>query len=331
MGIIQSMLSSIAGGKEFIDTGLKSISGNSKVVLTVDRGQMSKTLDNLSAAIKVDLPIERIHHLQLLDEYQSATVEGARTTIEAVMSGCNTKSEIMVRQSLAGLQYALNNSITEDNLIRLWKIVTDGCCDNKSAGISGYRTGMVYVGNSVRVIHTPPSPDKIKTMMDCLLNYRHELVLVNVAVLGFYFVYVHPFADGNGRVSRILMQKELCIPGLPLSKAISCNISNYYKSLQASEIERNGVMDITPFYEYMLSVINSACSMYMLYTKPLDRLQSMLISKMDKAGGGYIGFEKAADILDSDVPTAVNVISSLAESGYLEYQEAAGSYKLIWR
>lgn len=148
-----------------VDTGLKSISGESKVILNINKKRLSETTQRLREVLEIDMPLERIRHIQLLDEYESATIEGACTTVDRVLSGSNGKSEVMVRQSFAGLQFLLHNDLSEDTILKAWSIITEGCCENQSAGVAGYRTGMVYVGNEVRVIHVPASPEQIPIMM----------------------------------------------------------------------------------------------------------------------------------------------------------------------
>lgn len=64
------------------------------------------------------------------------------------------------------------------------------------------------------VIHTPPPPFKIQELMDALMSwYDREAQnlhpIVRGAVLYAIFVGIHPFIDGNGRTSRLLLNLEL--------------------------------------------------------------------------------------------------------------------------
>lgn len=314
-----------------LETDLLSVSGNSKIICNIDSEYLFKAERKLNELKSMSLPKAHIEHIQLLDEYQSATIEGARTTIAKVLSGCSSKDDIMVRQSLAGLRYLLENSFSEENILNCWRIITSECCENVSAGIDGYRTGMVYVGNDRRIIHVPASPEKIPQMMNSLFNYSHESALIEGMVLSFYLVHIHPFADGNGRLSRVILQKKIGLLALPISKAIAVNLSGYYKALASSEKEINGIMDITPYCSYIFSIIEQACNMFELYTKPLTSDQSLLITKMDKDGKEYISYRGVSDIMGCNFEAAVNMLNELVDLGYLEYSEEAGSFKLIWR
>lgn len=79
-----------------------------------------------------------------------------------------------------------------------------------------------------------------------------------MGIIHFYFVYMHPFCDGNGRISRLLTSDFLIHSGLDnfsaltLSKTINETAPAYYQALEDSE---NGFHDITPFIQYMLKTV----------------------------------------------------------------------------
>lgn len=76
----------------------------------------------------------------------------------------------------------------------------------------GYRNDRVYIRNSQ---HSPPPKEAVLDVMeaffDCLETEPHPGVQ---AVLGHYFfVYIHPDMDGNGRIARFLMNTFLIVGG----------------------------------------------------------------------------------------------------------------------
>ncbi len=93
-----------------------------------------------------------------------------------------------------------------------------------------------------QVIYTPPSPEKIPSLMDQLEKFIHNTnsidPIIKMAIIHHYFESIHPFYDGNGRTGRIinilyLIQNNLLdSPVLYLSKYILKYRSNYYKLLQ---------------------------------------------------------------------------------------------------
>lgn len=331
---IMALLNKATGDEDdpdLVRTNLKSLSGKSDIVYRRDWMFVPRLESRLCTLKEMKISEDHVRHLQLLDEYQSATIEGARTTVDRVLSGGTSKSDIMVKQSLAGLLYLLNNEFNESSILEAWKIITDGCCENVSAGVDGYRTGMVYVGSEKKIIHVPAKPEQIQIMMNNLFKYSSESYLSEAIIYSFYLVYVHPFADGNGRLSRAIIQKKIGLPALPLSKAISVRLHDYYESITKSEVELDGEMDITSYSNFIIDAIDRACDMYELYAKPLTDVQSWVLSKMDKDGKGYISYRGVADIIKCDFDEAIQIMNSLIELGYLEYSDETGSFKLIWR
>ena len=207
----------------------------------------------------------------LLDSYSSATIEGAVTTVEHVKNCFNspeTKDDKMVVNTVIGCVYAYNNRITEKNLRELWEIVTNEVCENSRIAGSKYRTGMVYIGNSNKIVHVPAKVEQIEDKIHELFEYAENKDsipdLIKAAILHFYFVYIHPFCDGNGRTARILNSSYLYNKGykkfkdIALSSVIYENVITYYKNLNESddvqEYKGNKFIDMSPFVDYMLDV-----------------------------------------------------------------------------
>ena len=70
-----------------------------------------------------------------------------------------------------------------------------------------YREGMVYIGPAGHIIHTPAQPEVLPELMDKWFEFVEQGsgdVLLRSFIAHFYFVYIHPFCDGNGRAARIL-------------------------------------------------------------------------------------------------------------------------------
>ena len=97
------------------------------------------------------------------------------------------------------------------------------------------------------------------------------------------FLCIHPFNDGNGRMSRLLTLLLLYRSGyivgkyISIEKMIETTKESYYDALQKSSIgwhENNN--DYAPFVKYMLSVILSA------YREFASRVQIMIESKLSK-------------------------------------------------
>ena len=92
----------------------------------------------------------------------------------------------------------------------------------------------------------------------------YDLLLVSLVFI-FDFVSIHPFNDGNGRMSRLLTLLLLYRTGYPIGKYISIerliadSKGSYYETLQASsENWHEGNNDYLPFVRYLLGVIIAA-------------------------------------------------------------------------
>ena len=197
----------------------------------------------------------------ILDAWSSATIEGARTTVARVKESFAkpiSKDDKMVVNSVRGSNYAYGRPITRKNLRTLWERVTEGVCENTQLDGNPYRSGMVEIGSASRTVHTPATPERLPDLMEQWFRFREQdQSLIGSFVAHFYFVYVHPFCDGNGRTARIVNASSLYHAGwkkmksLPLSNAINNELSGYYRSLEDSEYplsDRTGKwLDLSPF------------------------------------------------------------------------------------
>ena len=303
------------------------------------RNKVSK-LDTFYA----QLPAHRgVKDTILLDAWSSATIEGARTTVQQVrdhFKNPKTKDDRMVINTIAGCNYAYSRPITERNIRTLWEKVVDGVCDNEAHRGTLYRDGMVYIGSGTRIVHTPARAEQLPELMDQWFSFREEEtgdLLIRSFVSYFYFVYLHPFCDGNGRTARILNASQLYHGGykkmksLPLSSAINKQLSGYYSSLEDSEIVLNGTesrwLDLTPFVSYMLDAFERCMMDAALSDNVLSEKESKLLERMNKAGiHGEITVKKASVILKMSENGTRSVLEKLVKKGYLTVSKDKAPY-----
>lgn len=94
------------------------------------------------------------------------------------------------------------------------------------------------------VSYLPPPPAQVPELMQALMTFAntqagHVDPLVMASVLSFGFVFIHPFMDGNGRLSRFLVHHALCQSGrlrdgliLPVSIAMARHEDDYLSALK---------------------------------------------------------------------------------------------------
>ena len=133
------------------------------------------------------------------------------------------------------------------------------------------------------------TPDMIENLCNQFLREvdRGEvdpLLLIPMFVLDF--LCIHPFNDGNGRMSRLLTLLLLYRSGYIVGKYISIEMliektkDTYYDALQASSTGwHDGANDYMPFVSYTLGIIKSA---YKTFSERVEHLATKGISKPER-------------------------------------------------
>lgn len=153
------------------------------------------------------------------------------------------------------------------------------------------------------------------------------LLLIPMFILDF--LCIHPFNDGNGRMSRLLTLLLLYRSGYIVGKYISMEMliektkETYYEALQNSSIGwHDNTSDYTSFVRYYLGVVLKG------YNDFQDRVEHLKYRKISKTERVKAVFEKKLGIIKkSDIATLCPDISEttierslkeLLESGYIE-------------
>jgi len=145
-------------------------------------------------------------------------------------------------------QAHIPRAIDEDYLIELQKATIN----NPYEWAVSYRNEQNYLSNgpgAIGVTYVPPSPNLCRELMqewERLTNQLPDQVdpIVLGAVISFGFVFLHPFMDGNGRLSRFMFHHVLCRSGqltngllLPVSAVLHNKEREYLAALSAYSSE----------------------------------------------------------------------------------------------
>lgn len=107
------------------------------------------------------------------------------------------------------------------------------------------------------VTYVPPPPEQVNALMAGLVEFANGMArnvdpIVAASLISFGFVFIHPFMDGNGRLSRFLFHHSLCQSGrlekgfmLPVSIAMKRNEAGYLSALNGFSRQARRQWDVT--------------------------------------------------------------------------------------
>ena len=185
-------------------------------------------------------------------------------------------------QEILGYRNALNHihqhfasdPISQDFILNLHKIMLGPTQQTYAGKIKSAQNYIMafYPDGHKKLLFEPVSPQETPKALASICqeynlavgNYRLE-PLIAIAVFIFDFICIHPFDDGNGRLSRLLTILLLYRHGFYVGRYISLEAhiaktkSLYYLSLRESqEGWHEGVADVSPFIKYFLGIVVSA-------------------------------------------------------------------------
>ncbi len=143
------------------------------------------------------------------------------------------------------------------------------------------RSGVSVHSPTDKVIHKGVQPESeiINYMNKSLefLNGDNVNFLFRIAIFHYLFGYIHPFYDGNGRISRFISSTLLYenmrtdILAFRLSYTLKQNINEYYKAFKLCNDPKNKG-DLTPFVYMFFNMI----------VRAMDNLKESLVEKNEK-------------------------------------------------
>ncbi|MDR0724345.1 MAG: Fic family protein [Endomicrobium sp.] len=215
------------------------------------------------------------------DIIKSNEIEGQLLNVEQVRSsiakrlGINADSDINVNRNVEGIVDMMldatqhyDKSITKNRLLG-WQasMFPTGFSGLYKIKIGSYRddsTGLMQIVSGPigkeRVHYQAPSAVTLDKEMNILLSYannKYETIdlVIKAAIIHLWFVIIHPFEDGNGRIARALSDMFLAKSEnssnrfYSMSAQIKKERKAYYKVL---EITQKSSLDITSWLKWFL-------------------------------------------------------------------------------
>ena len=212
-----------------------------------------------------------------------------------------------------------------------------------------------------RVHYLAPPAAKIDKDMKRLFAYCNnsdENIYIKSAIAHLWFVVIHPYEDGNGRIARAITDYILSqgttftqFKLYSISTAINSNRKGYYDILdKTTNLFKNIEFDITPWIEWHLSTLKNAMQSglksieYLVQkTKFWDKYreyalnvrQIKVINKILDIGSenfeGGISTKKYISLTKVSKATAVRDISHLVELGCIKQIEGSSGRNIRYR
>lgn len=199
--------------------------------------------------------------------------------------------------------YAAYEKISEINPFSVSELKRiHGIMTYRTVNESGvFRKGEEGVFSGDKCIFVAPPPDMVDGLMKDLLSWVkknegnvHPLIMS--AIFHYEFVFIHPFADGNGRMARLwhtvmLYRWRNVFEFIPLESQIERFQAEYYDVIARCHV--NGNSDI--FIEFMLDMIH--------------RILDEVIIQINKTNAGTTEYVKRLlECMEYDIPYTANTI-----------------------
>ena len=205
------------------------------------------------------------------DSLQSSILRqfGLQTDARRIPAAEQGLAEMMV-----DIYRSCGDPLTHDTLFGWHSALTKGRRDLST--ICGYRTQADPMQVISGPVHKPnihfeaPPSDRVKAEMDTFIAwFNHSApgclaplpALTRAGIAHLYFVSIHPFEDGNGRIGRAISEKALaqCI-GQPTLIALAQTIERHRQAYYAALAESNRSLEITNWLTYFADTVLEATS-----------------------------------------------------------------------
>ena len=214
----------------------------------------------------------------------SNAIEGIVTTSSRLRQIINEKTTPRDRneQEIAGYREALSIihesfdviPITQNYILQLHKIMyshTNNPMAGRTKSVQNYISA-AYPGGRMETLFTPLAPYETPEALDRICEEYNRVIgnmevepLIAIPVFINDFLCIHPFNDGNGRMSRLLTTLLLYRNGFYVGRYISLEAKIaqtkdlYYDALAKAQTGwHDGEEDATPFINYLLGTILAA-------------------------------------------------------------------------
>ena len=169
----------------------------------------------------------------------------------------------------------------EEDFIGAYVLMMEYFCDNNF-----YRDHGEGIINDGKIIYMAPNSLVVPSLMRSLFDFiRDNEGIIHSIILSslfhYYFVYIHPFSDGNGRMARlwqncILSKWKEIFEYMPIETQIKKYQQEYYEAISKSHVSGN----CNEFIEFMLKMIDGTLDELLINTNKEIKQTSMYVEKI---------------------------------------------------
>ena len=257
--------------------------------------------------------------------YSSLSIEGNSLTLDQITSIINNKRVLGPRLDIIEVKNAIEaynllrtlNPSKRTDLIKTHKILMKDIITNAGK----FRSRSVGIVKGDKIEHIAPPSQLVPSQIANLLTYskdKNEITLIKSCVFHYEFEFIHPFADGNGRMGRlwqtlILMQDFPVFEFIPIEHLIKNKQAEYYQALSTSDKLGHS----TVFIEYMLDRINEAIKELLNTSNIIDSFESRIekakdyFNKLDFSRIDYMKLHKTISSAKASRDLKKAVVSNL--------------------
>jgi excisionase family DNA binding protein len=251
-----------------------------------------------------DAILNRLHrNLEIEYTYNSNAIEGNTLTLRetqlviregVTINGKSLNDHLEAKNHPKAIEYIeslakqkdIVRILQEKDVLKIHELIFSGILEN--AG--NYRNCQVYIEGSDQ---SPPSaceiPDLMKQLLQWLNNNPEELRPIELAAVFHHkLASIHPFDDGNGRVSRLLTNLLLINNGYTLTTIKRIDRKKYYDTLQKAD---RG--NLQPFVNFIARCVEQSLDIYLNAIEPSTKKNKFMTlaeaSKLTPYSKEYLG------------------------------------------
>jgi Fic family protein len=346
------------------DKAINAIFGEVRLM----QGKIIGQMNALGFSVKEEATLTAL----TLDVVKSSEIEGELLNYEQVRSsiarrlGINTAGLVPSNRHIEGVVEMMLDATQRHTLPLTEKRIFGWHAALFPTGYSGpykievgkYRTGEMQVVSGAmgkeKVHYEALKPELVKPEMDNFLDwFNNDNTLdpvLKAAIAHFWFIIIHPFDDGNGRMGRAITDMLLARAEgsgerfYSMSSQILTERKRYYEVLQSVQYSSG---DITEWLDWFLHCLKNA----MLATEDttqnilrkaefwkqheqtsINERQRLILNKLFDGFEGKLQTSKWAKIAKTSTDTALRDIKDLVEKGILQQTNEGGrnaNYELV--